>query len=101
MAEISGVVLFLSAGGVSPTSSFDPRVRAGNGWREGLTRNPTGEVGSVLRFTAQSINVEVPRIANTMTLWSSMGTDLMTIARVPPRQLALTCVSFSAPLGVA
>lgn len=55
----------------------------------------------MLRFTAQSINVDVPRIANTMTLWSSIGTDLITMARDPPRQLALTCVSFSAPLGAA
>lgn len=64
-----------------------------------LTRNPAGDIGEELRFTAQSRNVELPRIAKTMTFISSMGTDLMTIDFVPIRQSASTNASLSLPEG--
>lgn len=48
-----------------------------------LTKNPAGEDGAVFRFTAQSMNVAVPLIAKTMVFIWSMGTDLITMARVP------------------
>ena len=50
-------------------------------WRH--TRKPVGGVGSVLRFTDQSMNVAVPRMAKTMVSMWSIGTDLMHMARVP------------------
>ncbi len=48
-----------------------------------------------------SIKVAVPRMAKTMVFSLSMGTDLMTMAFVPVRQSASTCVSLSAPFGVS
>ena len=66
---------------------------------EKLTRNPAGDAGEELRFTAQSRNVELPRIAKTITFISSMGTDLMTIDFVPIRQSASTNASLSLPVG--
>lgn len=48
-----------------------------------LTKNPDGEDGAVFKFTAQSIKVAVPLIAKTMVFIWSMGTDLITMARVP------------------
>lgn len=65
----------------------------------GLTRKPVGAVGSVFRFTAQSMNDAVPRIAKTIVSMWSIGTDLMHMALVPVFQSALTCTSRSAPLG--
>lgn len=66
----------------------------GVGKREGgvgcLTRKPAGDAGSMLRLTAQSIKVALPRMANTMVFMWSMGTDLITMALVPVRQSAST-----------
>lgn len=64
-----------------------------------LTRNPSGVVGAILRLTAQSIKVAVPRIAKTIVFMWSIGTDLITIALAPVRQSASTWVRRSAPLG--
>jgi hypothetical protein len=64
-----------------------------------ITRNPSGEAGAEFRLTAQSINVCVPLIANTITFASSIGTDLMTIAFVPCLQSSSTSVSLSLPVG--
>jgi hypothetical protein len=64
-----------------------------------LTKNPAGDAGVELRLTAQSRNVELPRIANTITFISSMGTDLMTIDLVPIRQSASMNASLSLPDG--
>jgi hypothetical protein len=65
-----------------------------------LTRKPSGDAGAELRLTAQSRNVCDPRIANTITFISSMGTDLITIDLVPVRQSASTYVSRSLPEGL-
>jgi hypothetical protein len=62
---------------------------------EKLTRNPAGDTGEELRFTAQSRKVELPRIAKTITFMSSIGTDLITIDFVPIRQSASTNASLS------
>jgi len=59
------------------------------------TKNPVGATGADLRLTAQSMNVCVPLIANTIVFMSSMGNDLMTIALVPILQSESTCVSLS------
>jgi hypothetical protein len=82
-----------------PGSSYDGQLIQVKIVRKGLTRNPSGEAGCEFRFTAQSINVWLPRIANTIVFMSSIGTDLITIAFVPIFQSASTCVSFSWPLG--
>lgn len=58
-----------------------------------------GDTGAELRFTAQSMNVWLPRMANTTQFMSSIGTDLMTIAFVPIRQSAFTNASRSSPVG--
>lgn len=68
-------------------------------YQESLTRNPEGETGAEFRLTAQSMNVWLPRIANIIVFMSSIGTDLMTMAFVPMRQLASTCASLSLPVG--
>jgi hypothetical protein len=65
-----------------------------------LTRKPAGDAGLELRFTAQSRNVWLPRIAKTIIFLSSMGTDLITIDFVPLRQSASTNASRSFPVGL-
>ena len=66
---------------------------------ERLTKKPVGAFGAVFRFTDQSMNVAVPRMAKTTVSMWSIGTDLMHIARAPVFQSALTWTSRSAPLG--
>ena len=58
-----------------------------------------GDFGAVFRFTDQSMNVAVPRMAKTMVSIWSIGTDLMHIARAPVFQSALMWTSRSAPFG--
>ena len=64
-----------------------------------LTKKPAGDAGAEFKLTAQSMNVWLPRIANTTVFMLSIGTDFMTIALVPILQSALTCVSRSALVG--
>ncbi len=47
------------------------------------SRKPRGGTGELLRLTAQSMKVAVPRMAKTMTDRSSTATDLMVMALVP------------------
>jgi hypothetical protein len=54
------------------------------------SRKPAGDVGEVFKFTAQSMNVCVPRTATTIAFMSSIGSDLITIAFVPDFQSAPT-----------
>ena len=69
-------------------------------WKGLLTRKSVGATGAELRLTAQSMNVWLPRMAKTTQFMSSIGTDLMTMAFVPPRQFASTNASRSFPVGL-
>lgn len=65
-----------------------------------LTKKPSGLTGAEFKLIAQSIKVWVPLIANITRFRSSIGTDWITIALVPSRQLASTCVSLSLRVGL-
>ena len=65
-----------------------------------LTKKSVGATGAELRLTAQSMNVWLPRMAKTTQFMSSIGTDLIIMAFVPPRQLASTKASLSLPVGL-
>ncbi len=49
-----------------------------------------GDAGAVFKFTAQSMNVAVPRMAKTIVSMWSMGTDLIHMALAPVFQSAFT-----------
>ena len=65
----------------------------------GSSRKSMGDMGAELRFTAQSMNVWLPRMAKTTQFMSEMGTDLITIAFVPRRQSDGTKASRSRAVG--
>ena len=59
VAQIAGIVLHRSVRrGTGPIKLDESKSR--------LTKKPAGDVGAAFRLTAQSINVAVPRMANTI-----------------------------------